>query len=223
MFVFSESFIIVTPLVFYFALHGWSRDVVRETIKKCNMVSVNVFIFGFAPFVLSEGILFISVFWGLVHFMLTPFFSNHEALFVPDATELTYANTLLLSNAAISLGSAYSTRENLILFGAPNSASFILAWAFLSLQIKEFRNLGFYLSDSVYGCIFFILSGLHFLHVIVGLMLLGIYSNFGETFDCIYLIVCQDLYFSIHLLYWHFVEVIWLLLYYFLYLYWMLL
>ena len=91
MFVFSESFIIVTPLVFYFALHGWSRDVVRETIKKCNMVSVNVFIFGFAPFVLSEGILFISVFWGLVHFMLTPFFSNHEALFVPDATELTYA------------------------------------------------------------------------------------------------------------------------------------
>ena len=82
--------------------------------------------------------------------MLTPFFNNHEALFVPDATELTYANTLLLSNAAISLGSAYSTRENLILFGAPNSASFILAWAFLSLQIKEFRNLGFYLSDSVY-------------------------------------------------------------------------
>ena len=158
------------------------------------------------------------VFWGLVHFMLTPFFNNHEALFVPDATELTYANTLLLSNAAISLGSAYSTRENLILFGAPNSASFILAWAFLSLQIKEFRNLGFYLSDSVYGCIFFILEGLHFLHVIVGLMLLGIYSNFGETFDCIYLIVCQDLYFSIHLLYWHFVEVIWLLLYYFLYL-----
>ena len=32
MFVFSESFIIVTPLVFYFALHGWSRDVVREWV-----------------------------------------------------------------------------------------------------------------------------------------------------------------------------------------------
>ena len=58
MFVFSESFIIVTPLVFYFGSAAWSRDVVRETIKKCNMVSVNVFIFGFAPFVLSEGILF---------------------------------------------------------------------------------------------------------------------------------------------------------------------
>lgn len=182
MFVFSESFIIVTPLVFYFALHGWSRDVVRETIKKCNMVSVNVFIFGFAPFVLSEGILFISVFWGLVHFMLTPFFSNHEALFVPDATELTYANTLLLSNAAISLGSAYSTRENLILFGAPNSASFILAWAFLSLQIKEFRNLGFYLSDSVYGCIFFILSGLHFIYLNIWRIRFGSMSRSLDKF-----------------------------------------
>ena len=122
LYMFSESF---TTLVFYFGSAAWSRDVVRETIKKCNMVSVNVFICGFACFVLSEGILFITVFWGLVHFMLTPFLSNHEALLVPDATELTYANTLLLSNAAISLGSAYSTRENIILFGAPNSASFI--------------------------------------------------------------------------------------------------
>ena len=218
MFVFSESFIIVTGLVFYFILNDWSRDVVRETIKKCNMVSVNVFIFGFTSFLLSEGILFISIFWGLVHFMLTAFFNNHEALFVPDATELTYANTLLLSNASISLGSAYSMRENIILFHAPTYGS-TTSWAFLYLQIKEFRNLGFYLSDSIYSCIFFILSGLHFLHIIVGLILIGIYSNFGETFDCIYLIVYQDLYFSIHLLYWHFIEVIWLLLYYFLYLY----
>jgi len=131
-----------------------------------------------------------------VYFISSPFFSFHEGLFIPDPCELTYGNTLLLSNAAISLGSAYSTRENLILFAAPNSASFILAWTFLSLQIKEFRNLGFYLSDSVYGCIFFILSGLHFLHVIVGLMFLGIYSNFPETFDFLYLIVCQDLYFT---------------------------
>ena len=66
---------------------------------------------------------------------------------------LTYGNTLLLSNAAVSLGSAYSTRENLILFGTPNSLSFILACIFLSLQIKEFRNLGFYINDSVYGSI----------------------------------------------------------------------
>jgi hypothetical protein len=62
-------------------IYGWSRDLVRETIKKCNMVSVNVFIFGFTPFVLSEAILFISIFWGLIHFVSSPFFSFQESLF----------------------------------------------------------------------------------------------------------------------------------------------
>ncbi len=44
-------------LTFIAGIYGWSRDLVRETIKKCNMVSVNVFIFGFTPFVISESIL----------------------------------------------------------------------------------------------------------------------------------------------------------------------
>jgi heme/copper-type cytochrome/quinol oxidase subunit 3 len=91
--------------------------------------------------------------------------------FMPDPCELTYGNTLLLSNAAISLGS-----REFNLFGSPHSASFILAWMFISLQIKEFRNLGFYVNDSVYGCVFFFLSGLHFFHVVVGLILLSIFT-----------------------------------------------
>merc|ERR1712124_43819 len=161
-------------------------------------------------FILSEALLFISVFWSWIHFISSPFFSFQESLFLPDPGELTYGNTLILSNAGVALGSAYSTRENMILFSAPNLVSFILAWTFLSLQIKEFRNLGFYVSDSVYGCIFFIISGLHFFHVIVGLMIIGIYSNFPDTFDSFRFLISQDLYFTIQMLYWHFVELIWL-------------
>ncbi len=183
------------------------------------MVSVNVFIFGFTPFIISELILFISIFWGLIHFISSPFFNFQESLFLPDPCELTYGNTLLLSNAAVSLGSAYNTRENLILFGTPNSLSFILACIFLSLQIKEFKNLSFYINDSIYGSIIFILSGLHFLHVIVGLMFLGIYSNFPETFDSYFQFISQDLYFLIQVLYWHFVEIVWLYIFLILYSY----
>ena len=161
----------------------------------------------------SEALYFVCIFWSWIHFISSPFFSFQESLFLPDPGELTYGNTLILSNAAVALGSAYSTRENMILFGAPNLASFILAWTFLSLQIKEFRNLGFYISDSVYGCIFFIISGLHFFHVIVGLIIIGIYSNFPETFDSFRFLISQDLYFTIQMLYWHFVELIWLYLY----------
>ncbi len=58
------------------------------------MVSVNVFIFGFTPFIISELILFISIFWGLIHFISSPFFNFQESLFLPDPCELTYGNTL---------------------------------------------------------------------------------------------------------------------------------
>merc|ERR1739848_802849 len=50
--------------------------------------------------------------------------------------------------------------------------SFILAWTFISLQIKEFRIMGLSINDSVYSCVFFFLTGLHFFHLVVGLLLL---------------------------------------------------
>merc|ERR1711988_2047294 len=87
--------------------------------------------------------------------------------------ELTFANTLLLSNAAISLGGAFVSLEiscsSGILFSL---VSFILAWTFISLQIKEFRVMGLFINDSVYSSVFFFLTGLHFFHLVVGLFLL---------------------------------------------------
>jgi cytochrome c oxidase subunit 3 len=194
----------------------WIRDLVRETAKKCSLVPLGVFIF-VALFVLSEAILFVSIFWASFHFTSSPFFSFQEALFLPDPCELTYGNTLLLSNAAVSLGSAYITRENLVLFGSPHSASFVFAWTFLSLQIKEFRNLGFYVSDSVYGCVFFFLSGLHFFHVVVGLVLLGILSSIPMAFGLAFLCISQDFFFLFQVLYWHLVELVWQFLFVILY------
>ena len=82
--------------------------------------------------------------------------------------------TLLLSNAALSLGCTFIFRENnqgnqhiLII-------SFISSWTFITLQIKEFHNIGFYINDSIFMNVFFFLTGLHFLHVIIGIILIGI-------------------------------------------------
>jgi cytochrome c oxidase subunit 3 len=210
-FLSSQSFLLFHPAFFFpslFILYLWIRDLVRETAKKCSLVPLGVFLFGFAVFVLSEAIFFVSIFWAKFHLTSSPFFSFQEALFLPDPCELTYGNTLLLSNAAVSLGSAYITRENLVLFGSPHSASLVFAWTFLSLQIKEFRNLGFFLSDS-YGCVFFFLSGLHFFHVVVGLVLLGILSSIPVAFG-LNQAVSQDFFYLIfQAVYWHFVEVVW--------------
>lgn len=99
-----------------------------------------------------------------------------EAFYLEDPCELTFANTLLLSNAAISLGNAFInleiSSEYIIFF---TLWSFFLSCLFISLQIKEFRILALSINDSLYSSLFFFLTGLHFFHLSIGLILL-IYS-----------------------------------------------
>jgi cytochrome c oxidase subunit 3 len=59
---------------------------------------------------------------------------------------------------------------------------------FISLQIKEFRIMALSINDSLYSCLFFFLTGLHFFHLIIGLLLLSLlfwscsfsYSNYNS-------------------------------------------
>merc|ERR1712204_137832 len=128
----------------------------------------------FFLFLASEALLFISFFWASFHSLSSPTLGvwPGEGFYVPDPCEITFANTLLLSNAAVSLGGAFISLEIsssfLIFFSL---FSFILAWTFISLQIKEFRIMGLSINDSVYSCLFFFLTGLHFFHLLVGLFL----------------------------------------------------
>ena len=53
-------------------------------------------------------LLFVSFFWTSFHSLSSPSFGGFwTGFYVPDPSELTFANTLLLSNAAISLGNAF--------------------------------------------------------------------------------------------------------------------
>jgi len=60
----------------------------------------------FLIFLVSEGLLFVSFFWTSFHSLssLTLGISLGEGFYFSDPFELTFANTLLLSNAAICLG-----------------------------------------------------------------------------------------------------------------------
>merc|ERR1739842_189537 len=96
---------------------------------------------------MGEALLFVSFFWASFHSLSSP-----------------------------SLGGAFVSLEIsssfLVLFSL---FSFILAWTFISLQIKEFRIMGLLINDSVYSCVFFFLTGLHFFHLVVGLFLLSLF------------------------------------------------
>merc|ERR1712100_752728 len=88
-------------------LHFWFRDLLRELNKKYEILLMVLFLVFFL-FLASEGLLFISFFWASFHSLSSPSLGiwPGEGFYVPDPCELTFANTLLLSNAAVSLGGA---------------------------------------------------------------------------------------------------------------------
>merc|ERR1712020_414974 len=181
----------------------------------------------FFLFLASEALLFISFFWASFHSLSSPTLGvwPGEGFYVPDPCELTFANTLLLSNAAVSLGGAFVSLEIsssfLIYFSL---FSFILAWTFISLQIKEFRILGLSINDSVYSCLFFFLTGLHFFHLLLGVVLQGLFfwgcSFSSKNYYFVNLRVSEiHLFYNLQLFYWHFLEILWLFIFLVLYLY----
>merc|ERR1712039_740566 len=171
----------------------------------------------FLLFLVSEGLLFVSFFWTSFHSLCSPTLETWpgEVFNVPDPCELTFANTLLLSNAAVSLGGAFVSlglsSQFLIFFSL---FSFILAWKFISLQINEFWIMGLSIIDSVYSSLFFILTGLHFFHLLVGLFLCCLFfwgSSFSEKINY-YLnlrVSGVHLFYNLQLFYWHFLEILW--------------
>merc|ERR1711988_2003947 len=204
--------------------HFWLRDLLREFYKKYEILLMVLFLVFFL-FLASEALLFISFFWGSFHSLSSPNLAiwAGEGFYVPDPCELTFANTLLLSNAAISLGNAFISLEiSSSFFIFFSLFSFILAWTFISLQIKEFRIMGLSINDSVYSSVFFFLTGLHFFHLVVGLFLLSLFF-WGSTFPShvytfINLRISEvHLFYNLLNFYWHFLEILWLFIFLFLY------
>merc|ERR1712007_297796 len=160
-----------------FSFHFWFRDLLREFAIKYEILLICLFLLFFI-FLASEALLFISFFWASFHSLssLTLGVSLGEGFYLPDPFELTFANTLLLSNAAVCLGGAFVSLELSLEFLTFFSLfSFIHAWTFISLQIKEFQIMGLSINDSVYSCVFFFLTGLHFFHLLLGLFLLSLF------------------------------------------------
>ena len=95
-----------------FTFHFWFKDLLRELVKKYEVLLI-IFFLVFLLFLISEGLLFVSFFWTCFHSLSSPTLRTcpPEGFYLPDPCELTFANTLLLSNAAISLGNTFISLE----------------------------------------------------------------------------------------------------------------
>merc|ERR1711981_766579 len=213
----NSCVLLLIYLLFIITFHFWFRDLLRELAKKYEVLLMVLFLVFFL-FLVSEGLLFVSFFWATFHSLSSPTLGicPGEGFYLPDPCELTFANTLLLSNAAVSLGGAFVSLEissEFIIFFS--LFSFILAWTFVSLQIKEFRIMGLSINDSLYCCLFFFLTGLHFFHLLLGLLLLSLFfwsCSFPFKINSVVSLRVSEvhLFYNLLLLYWHFLEFLWL-------------
>merc|ERR1712124_137115 len=132
-FLFFENLDLIFLYLFFgliISFHFWFRDLLRELNKKYEVLLIVLFLVFFL-FLGSEALLFVSFFWASFHSLSSPSLGiwPGEGFYVPDPCELTFANTLLLSNAAVSLGGAFVSLEiscSLLVFFS--LFSFILAW-----------------------------------------------------------------------------------------------
>jgi len=201
----------------------WWRDVIREGLLEGNHTKkVQLGLkFGFILFILSEVMLFASFFWAFFHASLSP---NVEigcvwppiGLEVLNPWTVPFLNTLvlLLSGATITwahqlilIGNFYQTTIALLI-------TINLALFFTGLQICEYIDANFDISDGVYGSVFFMLTGLHGSHVLIGTIFIivcvirHIFKHFTRT---------HHLGLESAIWYWHFVDVVWLFLFIFVY------
>ena len=222
------------PIVFAIGFLGilytmmmWWRDVIREAEFQGHHTRVVQLHhrYGMLLFIASEVMFFVAWFWAYFNTALFPA-DPHEiarlaatgGVWPPkgiatfDPWHLPLLNTLILLTSGTTVTWAHHAllhndreglKKGLIL-------TILLGLAFTGVQAYEYMHAAFAFKGNIYGATFFMATGFHGLHVIIG---------------TIFLIVCliraykgqftptQHLGFEFAAWYWHFVDVVWLFLF----------
>lgn len=200
-------------------VYQWWRDVVREsTFQGChtNLVYKGIRI-GIILFIISEILFFVSFFWAYFHSSLAPSIEIGQ-LWPPlgikpfNPFDIPLINTIILVSSGLTVTWSHHAMINKNLEERKKSLllTVTLGMYFTILQIIEYQESPFTIADSIYGSTFFIATGFHGIHVIIGttfllLCLIRInWNHFSPT---------HHFGFEAAAWYWHFVDVVWLFLY----------
>lgn len=174
-----------------------------------------------ALFIISEVMFFFGFFWAFFHSSLAPSVAI-GGVWPPQGIQLISAYDVPLLNTAILLFSGilvtWSHRailSNDFEFALDSlAATIFLALLFTRLQYNEYTDSKFLISDSIYGSCFYLMTGFHGIHVFI-----------GTCFLCVCLVRMESSHFSRYyhfgfeaaIWYWHFVDVVWIFLFFFVY------
>jgi len=188
------------------------------TVETSHSEHPDLRVFGLLTFLFSEGMLFVGLFTAYLAFRAI------APEWPPEGTEkleilLPGINTIILVSSSFVIHQAdHAIKENkLKAVQLWFLATFAMGAIFIAGQLYEYQHLGFGFTTNLFASTFFVLTGFHGLHVIIGLCLImavllrslkvGHYNSqkhFGIEAASIY---------------WHFVDIIWIVLFLILYIF----
>jgi cytochrome c oxidase subunit 3 len=210
-----------------YTMIGWWRDVIREANVEGHHTRVVQIShrYGMILFIASEVMFFVAWFWAYFNTALFPDAVKEigrlavtggvwppKGIETFDPWHLPLLNTLILLTSGTTVTWAHhallhNDRKGLI---RGLALTIILGLTFTAVQAYEYSHAAFHFKGNIYGATFFMATGFHGMHVIIG---------------SIFLIVCliraykgqftpqQHLGFEFAAWYWHFVDVVWLFLF----------
>ncbi|CEJ15477.1 Cytochrome c oxidase subunit 3 [bacterium YEK0313] len=222
------------PVVFFagligvlYTMFGWWSDVVKEGQQGDHTRVVSLHLrYGMIMFIASEVMFFVAWFWayfdaalfpGEVHqFQRTELTGGHWPpkgieTFNPLHLPLLGTMVLLLSGTTVTAAHHY------IVTGERQAAKMYLWFTvalgalFTTLQAYEYSHAHFGFSGNIYGATFFMATGFHGFHVIIGTIFLLVCAL--RLYKDTHLTPAKHFGFEAAAWYWHFVDVVWLFLF----------
>jgi cytochrome c oxidase subunit III len=218
----------ITPGVLgvLYTMFGWWVDVVKEAHRGDHTRVVQLHLrYGMILFIASEVMFFVAWFWAFFDASLfageeqqvarVQFTGGHwppQGVEVFDPWHLPLLNTLILLTSGTTVTWAHhallhNDRRGLKLGLA---LTIVLGALFTCIQAYEYAHAAFSFGGSIYGSTFFMATGFHGFHVIVGTIFLTVclvrafLGHFSPQ---------QHFGFEAAAWYWHFVDVVWLFLF----------
>lgn len=169
---------------------------------------------GMMTVIMTEGSLFAYLLFSYYYFVV-----QYGRVWIPETPSLKLAapNTaiLLLSSLFVWWGEHSAARNQRGRQAAGLAIGLALGVAFLVIQTYEWREKSFTVASSSYGSSYFVTTGFHMAHVLLGALMLAavLVWSLMNYFDA-----NRHAALSIAAIYWHFVDVVWLAIFFTFYL-----
>lgn len=198
------------------APYRWWGTLCLEVRHHSSHIKMDMYM-GFYLFLFSETMLFWRFFWAFFHNHLSPDllhrgFPNWRLTCV-DAWSVPLVNTTMLILSGFMLTYSHHCLHNGFMFGSHQSMLLSIKYAFLfmHLQYMEYMWCPFSMQNGVFASVFYIRTGFHGAHVIIGTLFLCV--NYGRSIAGMFLSEPCNVRWYCRVWYWHFVDLVWIALF----------